>query len=245
MTVLVKKTYRTIIHRLVCCLFTFIGCNTVNEGAPRVEYRGTIHAVMTGQDISGKISLDSLKNKEHLFALGAAENLKGEIIIWESKPYRCYVDSDSLKTDSSYNSKAALLVYSEVKNWERISIPTSIKTYEDLETFIGQTVTTNSLFFEQPFPFLLVGTAKNLKYHVINWSFSENPTFDAIHSNMRKDSLSEVIVKMMGFYSTKHQGVFTHFDSNMHVHFITEDKKISGHIDEIEDLGTMTLFIPK
>jgi acetolactate decarboxylase len=51
---------------------------------------------------------------------------------------------------------------------------------------------------------------------------------------------------MVGFFSREHQGIFTHHDSYVHVHLLTQDKKKMGHVDEmIMQKGSAKLYIPK
>lgn len=38
---------------------------------------------------------------------------------------------------------------------------------------------------------------------------------------------------ILGFYSNRHQGIFTHHDSKIHLHVISSDSKIVGHIDQL------------
>jgi len=51
-------------------------------------------------------------------------------------------------------------------------------------------------------------------------------------------------MKILGFYSKHHKAIFTHHTTNVHMHFLTNDKKISGHIDEISFDGNQQLFFP-
>ena len=53
-------------------------------------------------DISAKVSLSKLKSIKHLYALGAIENLRGEIQIFNSKPYNTSVVDSSLIFDNSF-----------------------------------------------------------------------------------------------------------------------------------------------
>jgi acetolactate decarboxylase len=36
---------------------------------------------------------------------------------------------------------------------------------------------------------------------------------------------------LLGFFSTGHKAVFTHHDTNIHVHYISWDNKLMGHLD--------------
>jgi acetolactate decarboxylase len=38
---------------------------------------------------------------------------------------------------------------------------------------------------------------------------------------------------MVGFFSRKHKAIFTHHDSYFHAHFISDDRTIMGHVDEV------------
>ena len=39
-------------------------------------------------------------------------------------------------------------------------------------------------------------------------------------------------VRLIGFFSTRHRGVFTPSTSDVHVHFVTEDGRLSGHVED-------------
>jgi len=38
---------------------------------------------------------------------------------------------------------------------------------------------------------------------------------------------------LIGFFSRNHKAVFTHHDSFFHAHFISDDREVLGHIDEL------------
>jgi len=49
---------------------------------------------------------------------------------------------------------------------------------------------------------------------------------------------------MIGFFSTKHKGVFTHHGSFLHMHLISEDESKMGHLDNL-GIEEMKSFLPK
>jgi acetolactate decarboxylase len=55
--------------------------------------------------------------------------------------------------------------------------------------------------------------------------------------------LTHAQVELIGFWSDKHTGVFTHMGSNVHVHGRTTDNKLSGHVDSVK-IGTGKLWLP-
>ena len=64
------------------------------------------------------------------------------------------------------------------------------------------------------------------------------------HQGQVNYTLTNENVEIVGFYSTKHQGIFTHHDSFLHMHLITTDEQKMGHLDAVQ-LKEMKLFLPK
>ncbi len=209
-----------------------------------VKHSGALRTIMSG-NIQAVISLDSLSNKKNLYALGAVDNLKGEIQIFNSKPSNSFVIDGSLKIKDSYNLKAALLVYAEVEAWDSFQIEKS-KTKSELEEKIFKMAKSNGINLEKPFPFLLEGNVASLDWHVINWNEG-----DTIHNHKKhkasglNGTLRNTDVEILGFYSTKHKAVFTHHTTNMHMHFKTDDTATTGHVDDLLLNETITLKLPK
>jgi hypothetical protein len=49
-----------------------------------------------------------------------------------------------------------------------------------------------------------------------------------------KFELAKTEATIVGFHSTRHRGIFTPGDSNIHIHFQTPDNGKSGHIQKLE-----------
>ena len=238
-----KSTYNIVFAILITVVAS---CQVKNKkvNIAEVNHSGELRTIMSG-NIQSTINLDSLSDKKNLYALGALENLKGEIQIFNSEPSNSFVTDSNLIIGDSYNLKAALLVYAEVKQWEEYKIENNF-TKDDVEKAIFETAKANGIHIDSPFPFLLKGTVTTLDWHVINWKEG-----DTIHNhNKHKESglngsLQNREVEIIGFYSTKHKAVFTHHSTNMHMHFKTDDNKIAGHIDDLVLGKTVTLKLPK
>ncbi|WP_299117267.1 acetolactate decarboxylase [uncultured Winogradskyella sp.] len=209
-----------------------------------VKHSGALRTIMSG-NIQPVISLDTLSKMKNLYALGAVDNLKGEIQIFDSQPSNSFVVDSSLQIKDSYNLKASLLVYAEIKAWESFEIK-NCTTKSDLEEQIFKIATEYNIDTNKPFPFLLEGNVKSLDWHVINWKDG-----DTIHNHKKhKESglngtLQNKDVEIIGFYSTKHKAIFTHHTTNIHMHFKTEDDAIAGHIDNLLLNNSITLKLPK
>ena len=211
----------------------------------KVDYKGALKNIMHKGDLSSQANLTDFQDTEHFYALGAVENLKGEILILDSKTFISSVQDQNLSISNSFNHKATLLVYASVDKWASSTIPDNISTYEDLEKHIEQTAKDNGINTEEPFPFLINGRAKSFDWHVIDWKDG-----DTVHSHEKHISsgfhgtLSNKDVEILGFYSNSHHAIFTHHTTNMHLHVKTTDNKTSGHLDGMTLGQGMTLKLP-
>jgi len=212
----------------------------------QVKHAGALKDIMHKGDISAKFSLAELKAKSGLYALGAMENLKGEIQIFNSAPINSFAENGKLSFDNSFKKNASLIVYTQVNEWAEFKIPNSIVHREPMETFIEKTADESGIDIEKPFPFLIIGNARSISWHVVDW---EPGDMDHTHRKHIKSGpngkLTNSDVKILGFYSNKHKAIFTHHTTNMHMHFKTRDNKIAGHIDEIELGQNMVLKLPR
>jgi acetolactate decarboxylase len=212
----------------------------------KVEYNGALKNMMHKGDISAKVDLKEFKNSKHFYALGAFENLKGEVQIFDSKPFNTIVIDSSLTFENSFNKKATLLVYASVDKWNSINIPNNVITYEQLEIYIEQVAKENKLQIDEPFPFLIEGKPRSIEWHVINWMDGDTEHSHEKHINSGLNgTIENRQVKMVGFYSDSHHGIFTHHTTNLHVHVKTDDNKIAGHVDGLILEQGMTLKLPE
>jgi len=222
-------------------------CKTENKKSNKfkVEYNGALKNMMHKGDVSAKVDLKKFENVEHLYALGAIENLKGEIQIFDSKVFNTMVIDSTLNFDNSLNKKATLLVYASINKWKSINVPDSIVTYEELESYIEQAAKDNKINTNEPFPFLIEGTPKSFDWHVINWKDG-----DMVHSHEKhvnsglNGTIENKKVELLGFYSDAHHAIFTHHTTNMHIHVKTVDNKIAGHVDGLTLGKGMVLKFP-
>ncbi|MBT5650249.1 MAG: alpha-acetolactate decarboxylase, partial [Flavobacteriaceae bacterium] len=51
------------------------------------------------------------------------------------------------------------------------------------------------------------------------------------HEGLKNFTYENIDGYIVGFFSRKHQTVFTHHDSFIHCHFVSEDEEIMGHVD--------------
>lgn len=225
----------------------FISCNSKQKPKNEKTFQdikvvGAMKNVMWKGKLEGKIHLDTISNKNGLYGLGPVSFLTGEIVINNGKSYISKVTSDStMQVEKSFNVSAPFFVYGNVTNWNEIELSSEIKSINDLEKFIEK----KSSDYKRPFPFKLTGKVSNAIIHVQNLPKGTKVSSpDEAHQGQTNFTLNNEVVEIIGFYSTKHKGIFTHHDTNLHMHLINKDENKMGHLDKLE-IENMKLFLPK
>lgn len=216
-----------------------------NQPKQTVQIAGALRNIIINGDIGAKIDLRDLQNQRHLYALGALENLSGEILIFDGNPYVTSVKDNVVSMDQTFNHFATLLVYTRQQYWQEIEVADGFETLEALESFIAQLAIEQSLSQNQPFPFLIRGKVKSAQWHIIDW-----PEGDLVHTHEKhkasglRGTMEYETVEILGFYSDQHHGIISHHTTNMHLHIKNQTGEIAGHLDELSlDKGGI-LFIP-
>lgn len=205
---------------------------------------GTLKGIMGGK-LESNFDLMDLSNKKNVYALGAEQNLKGEIQVFNSKSMFSSVADSRVRIDSSFNHKASLLVYAEVPEWDTVNLP-AFESLSRLELEIYRLAESKGIDVDEPFPFMLEGMIDSISWHVIDWN--EN---DKVHTHEKHKAsgqngiLNHKLVQVLGFYSKNHKGVFTHHSRDSHMHFHALDGSLAGHVDEISTVGNLYLKLPK
>lgn len=240
-----------ILFLFVFSLFLSAACAKVDKPSMQshpyvIEYQGAMREMFETGDIGGKLSLASLKNRPHLYALGPLENLSGEITVWDGVPYISFIRDNSVSVVTSHEHKAIFLVWTQVETWRDVSIPATIRTSADLEKFINQSAA-NARIDSKPFPFLIRGNAARVDWHINNYAAEGNGKITRENHDQAKFKgiIENQSVEILGFYSSKHQGIFTHHATNTHSHLRTASGDFVGHLDDIVLGENMTLFLPQ
>lgn len=211
-----------------------------------VQHKGAMTAMFDKNQIAGKYAVKPLLAKPHLYALGPLDKLTGEITVWDGKLRVSKVNGDVVETTTPNDAKSVFLVWSYVSQWRELTIPDEVRTYKQLEMFIAQKAVQAGHNTAKPFPFLLKGTLAKGDFYVINLVPDGTP-----HTREKHDAakahfpLENDMVNILGFYSTKHKGIFTPPTSNMHLHVITADGEKMGHLDDLVPGATLRLYLPK
>lgn len=187
--------------------------------------------VMWKGELEGKIALDTIANTQNLYGLGPAEYLSGEILILDGKSYKSSVISETeMKVEESFDLKAPFFGYAHIEQWEKVMLPDSVRTIPQLEHYLEETTKMNP----RPFFFKLSGEVEEANIHVVNLPKGTKVSSpQEAHQGQKNYKLHNRDSEILGFFSTRHKGIFTHHDSFLHLHLITKDKEKMGHLDEM------------
>jgi acetolactate decarboxylase len=210
-----------------------------------VHHVGEMRKVMREGNLAGTIDLRQLANKPHLYALGPLENLRGEVTIWNGTPSISSIDQGKIRIRETLEHKACFLVYASVKEWKSIPFPETVTDEKTFEAWLGKIAAEQGIQVNRPFPFLIQDTPVKLQFHIVNKT-DDSPHTPEKHEAIKvKFTLEKTACQMLGFHSDSHHGVFTHHDSNIHVHVITSNKQQSGHVESVQFSRQAKLLLPR
>jgi acetolactate decarboxylase len=198
--------------------------------------------------IGPMVELGSLMPDSTLFGLGAMADLAGEITILHGTAYLAYpegTDTARIVANSRPDASATLLVVGHVPAWRSITLDHPV-AFEKLEEEIPELAATVGLGREQRIPFLVTGTFDNFHWHVIDGSRLTD--LSAPHQEHLKAAVKfardRVEATLVGFYSERDRGVFTHMDSKLHVHCVVSEPLSAGHVDHVDVPAGATVEFP-
>ncbi len=225
----------------------FYGCKpktTVATTSSEVVVAGAMRNVMWKGDLSSTLHLDTISQKKGLYGIGPMTQLQGEILIMDGGSWVGTVLTDStMNVMETYEARPPFFVYAYVHEWEEIALPNPISSATELAAFLDE-ATVNR---KRPFAFKLEGMIDYAQIHLQNLPEGtriQSP--EDAHRGQVVYPIAQEAVSVVGFFSTQHQGIFTHHDSFVHMHLITDSRLKMGHIDSLQiGKGRVQLFLPK
>ena len=227
-----------------------LGCNnaskneTVIQNSTPVTVIGEMKNVMWKGQLQGTIDLDTIKNKTHLYGFGPMEFLKGEILVLDGKSYQSIVVNDSvMKVSETFELKAPFFAYTNIDQWDEYNLPDGVNNLQTFENYLVKFTSSKP----QPLFFKLEGDIDSAFIHIVNLpEGTEVHSPEEAHQGRVYYPLQNEKVTIVGFYSQNHQAIFTHHDTFLHMHLITNDHSKMGHLDELYFKSTnLKLLLPK
>ncbi len=202
-------------------------------------------AIMMGRR-DARLDLHMLRGLPHLCGLGPIEGLAGEVTILDGRPSLARVGEDgALRIEEAFDVGVPFFVWAEVAGWRTLPVPDALRSYAELELFVGEAGRAAGL--TQAFPFTVTGAPAGVAFHVVNAKpGAAMPANMAAHAAEQVNyALAGRQATLVGFWSAEHAGVFTPMDSRMHVHLQTAANDVSGHVDGLNlGGGGMVLRLP-
>ncbi len=216
----------------------FVSCNNFRNSSS-IEVVGQMRDVMWKGDLAGKISTDSL-NHPNTYGLGPIENLKGEILLFEGQTFISKVIDSVAHQVSQVNSiKAPFFVYSKESHLNSISVGPAELSLKSIEELI------DSLYFDYDKPLLvrIDGVFQDLNIHSVNLpEGSSVASPNEAHKGLTQYNYDNISGSIIAFFSRKHKAIFTHHDTFLHAHFISDDRSVMGHVDSVIFNSDNTFF---
>jgi acetolactate decarboxylase len=200
--------------------------------------------VMWKGELAGLIRLDTISPSDHLYGIGPMEGLRGEILVFDGIPYISrVVDGVRMKVDINSGISAPFFAHARIPGWQEVVLPDSIRDLSGLEKFLDKLREND----DRPTLFRLKGHFHTADIHVVDLpegTIVRSP--DDAHRGLRRYvSSGGLKADVLGFYSRRHKSIFTHHDTNIHLHLIDDSRQWMGHVDTLGfDAGQVTLMLP-
>jgi acetolactate decarboxylase len=232
-----------------------VALNASKEGL--VEYIGAQKDIFATGKADSVISLETLAGQRGLYAMGPIDGLDGEITIFDSKPYITQVRGTDYVMDNTLKHGAFFLVWTNQLIWSDVPVPATVKGYVDLQKFVKTEAQAAGIDVSKPFPFLLVGTPAEIKWHINVDRTEGKPITNELFVKSKAPFITKnEPVDIIGFYSESHSGIFlsqyapaikegSGMKNAIHIHLVSRTSKASGHIDDLTLGSDMTLRLPK
>ncbi len=231
---------------LISCL-VLASCVAPVPWDEEVQTFGALRAMFHDDQTGPMVNLGQLLPAADLYGVGALADLAGEVTIVGGKAYLSYPEGDSARTETVSTSEeaATLLVVTRVPGWRRIVTKAPIR-YDEIDEKIGELAAAAGMDVDRRLPFLLEGEFEDLQWHVIDGRrLAAGGTSHEDHLGsavkLKRDRASATLI---GFYSNKDQGVFTHMGSVTHIHCVLEDPISAGHVDHVTIPAGTTVKFP-
>jgi len=230
---------------LIPLLLLVSGISLAAQSTPhQVSITGQMKDVKWKGELQGKLLLDSLPGGAALYGMGPLAFIRGEIMVYGGRYYVARVQPDSsIQVKEESHIEAPFFGYAVIPAWKSMNLPDTVWNLSQLQTWLG------TLNFNRgaAFMFRMEGQIQEARIHVVNLpEGSQVRSPEDAHRGKVDYVLNQGIVSIIGFYSTRHRGIFTHHDTYLHLHLLSADKQKMGHVDGLRfDPKHMRIFLPE
>jgi len=201
---------------------------------------GALKRTMWEGQRNGLIAMDSL-SAPGTYGMGPLEHMRGEITLVDGRSHVAHVMGDSLIVRIDPTAKAPFFVHARVSRWDEVVLPTDVQNADQLDAFLAERSG------DEPYFFRLNGRFEEVDVHA--WDLPSDSTFTGPAEGARYKrhfSFKGMEGEVVGVFSRHHRTVFTHHDSFIHLHYLSSDGRVMGHVDGLKfDPMKVTLQVGK
>ncbi len=216
--------------------------SAVAQPMPEVRVWGALREMIHDGRVEARVELASVV-APGTYGLGALAGMRGEITILDGTPWISIGEQDGGRaTHEPTREHAALLVLAKVPAWRSVTIEADV-SFADLDARIEKYIAAAGIAIDKPVPFVIDGTV-DATWHVLKGppTPGANPHDHARNAVVGKFAGTAAV---FGFFSKKHQGVFTHMGQDVHAHVIDAGSSLAAHADELSIRAGSVLRLPR
>jgi acetolactate decarboxylase len=209
----------------------------------RIDHQGSLQDIDKG-DLRWQMALGELRGRKHLFALGVVAKTGGEIMVWNSVPLVTTVQNGQAKTRVTWERDAAFLAWTQVAEWHPVPLPATVKSLSDLAAFIPKAAAGFMLDLGRPIPFRLEGTFDSIASHVFAPPQLTSPASEKATPVRTDLRVENVQAEIFGLFSEKAKDFIPRGDT-LYMQVKSQDGRIMGRVDSLEQPREATLYLPR
>lgn len=194
-----------------------------------------------------KICLSELRKDRNIYGIGSLSKMRGEIMIWNSRPYQSRTLHGRVQVKSDWQESAALLVWSSVPNWRRISMPPAVRGVDSMESWLDSMSGRPGAPLPAEYPFLIKGRFGHLLWQIAT------PRKESARLTREKYGLQQfhgqshfVKGEIVGFYSLAAAGIHAPAGRHLHMHIRSTDGKLMAHLEDFDPVvdSDLSFYVP-
>ena len=216
----------------------------IGQSIPKVHAIGAMKDM--GNTYQTKVWLDTLPIKPNMYGMGPYDRMKGEITVFDGKPFyaSAFIEGKAV-VGQSWDIRSPFFVYCNIEEWEEFEIEGPLNSIEVIQNKVAKIATEKGYNLKDPFAFRIAGEFDQMTLHIVTPRNSDvvgyKPDVKSQNFNLNNDQ-----GQLLGFYSERHQGVFTGSKNFVHVHYLRDDLTFMGHLDKIQTNDrSFKLYLPK
>ena len=183
---------------------------------------------MADSNFKGTVYLDTLSEKNNLYGLGPYGPMRGEITIMNGIPMNSSVQPDgSHLVTQTWKTDSPFFVYTNVSRWKSVRFSGQLNSLKSIEKAVETFAVKKGI---QSFAFMVEGNFDQLELHVV-MPRSKDVQGYVEGRTSAKYSYENIEGTLVGFYSTDGYGIYTPKSSPLHIHFVSKDHTIMGHLN--------------